>query len=34
VYDQNAAARLASAFELFDFISAAEVIAALRARLG
>ncbi|SBV99566.1 hypothetical protein KL86DPRO_11621 [uncultured delta proteobacterium] len=33
-YDQNAAARLASAFELFDFVTAAEVIAALRSRLG
>lgn len=33
-YDQNAAARIASAFELFDFATAAEVIASLRAKLG
>lgn len=33
-YDQNAATRLTSAFELFDFVTAAEVIAALRSRLG
>lgn len=33
-YDQNAAGRLAAAFELFDFVTAAEVIAALRSRLG
>lgn len=33
-FDQNAAARLAAAFEVFDFATAAEVVAALRSRLG
>lgn len=33
-YDPNAAQRIAAAFELFDFVTAAEIIAALRARLG
>lgn len=33
-YDQNATLRIASAFELFDFTAAADVIAALRAKLG
>ncbi|MCC8194972.1 MAG: Hpt domain-containing protein [Deltaproteobacteria bacterium] len=33
-YDQNAGARIAAAFESFDFATAAEVIASLRARLG
>ena len=33
-YDQNAAARIAASFEMFDFVTAAEVIASLRARLG
>lgn len=34
VFDQNAATRLAAAFEVFDFGCAAEVVAALRSRLG
>jgi len=34
VFDQNAATRLAAAFEVFDFCSAAEVVAVLRSRLG
>lgn len=33
-YDQNAAAAIAAAFELFDFTTAAEVIQSLRAKLG
>ncbi|CAK7007048.1 MAG: hypothetical protein DELT_00283 [Desulfovibrio sp.] len=33
-YDQNAATRLAAAFELFDFPIAAEIVAELRAKLG
>lgn len=33
-YDQNAATRIVSAFEIFDFAAAAEVIAALRTKLG
>lgn len=33
-YDPNAAQRIASAFEVFDFVTAAEVIATLRARLS
>lgn len=33
-YDPSSAQRIASAFELFDFVTAAEVIASLRARLG
>ncbi len=32
-YDQQATSRIAAAFEVFDFIGAADVIAALRARL-
>ena len=32
-YDQNMATRISAAFELFDFASAADLIAALRARL-
>ena len=32
-YDRNAAAQLSSAFEVFDFGSAAEIIVSLRARL-
>ena len=33
-YDQGAASKIASAFEMFDFMTAGEVIATLRARLG
>ena len=33
-YDQQAASRIAAAFEVFDFISAAGAIAALRAKLS
>jgi len=33
-YDQNAATRIASAFEMFDFATAADIITALRAKLG
>ncbi len=33
-YDQNAATRIAAAFEVFDFVGAAEVIATLRAKIG
>lgn len=33
-YDQSAAGRIASAFELFDFATAAELITSLRAKLG
>lgn len=32
-FDQSAAVKIAAAFEMFDFMDAAEVIAALRARL-
>lgn len=33
-FDQNAAARIAASFELFDFAAAAAIIASLRSRLG
>lgn len=33
-YDKDAAVKIDAAFEMFDFATAAEVIAALRARLG
>lgn len=33
-YDRDAAAKIGSAFEMFDFVTAAEIIAALRARLS